>query len=82
MHRVQTYRLCLSMENHKTAFGDAKEVSADCIFIDPDILGHAQGNGDTRELSKIVQSVALGASCSVEIVQPRIVRHEYLKPAA
>lgn len=60
----------------------AKEVSADCIFIDADILGHAQGNGDARGLSKVAQSVALGAPCSVEIVRPRIVRNDSLKPAA
>lgn len=60
----------------------AKKVSADCIFIDADILGHAQGNGDVWGLSKVAQSVALRAPCSVEIVRPGIVRHEYLKPAA
>lgn len=60
----------------------AKEVSADCIFIDADILGDAQGNGDTRGLSKVAQSVALRAPCSVEIVRPRIVRNHSLKPAA
>lgn len=54
----------------------AKEISADCIFLDADLLGHGQRNG----LSKVAQSVVLGASCSVEIVRPTT--REYLDPAA
>ena len=46
----------------------AKDISADCIFIEADIRAH--GPGTSRELSNVAQSVVLGAPCSVEIVRP------------
>jgi nucleotide-binding universal stress UspA family protein len=60
----------------------AKEMSADCIFMDADMLGHGQGIGGSKGLSRVAQSIVLGAPCSVEIVRPKTVTHEYLKPAA
>ncbi len=60
----------------------AKEISADCIFLEADILAHGQRNGDTGGLSKVAQSVILGAPCSVEIVRPKILTREPLYPAA
>ena len=60
----------------------AKEMSADCIFLDANILGHAQGNGDSGGLTKVAQSVILGVPCSVEVVRPRISTREHLNPAA
>jgi len=60
----------------------AKEMSADCIFLDADILGHGQGNGDSGVLSKVAQSVVLGVPCSVEVVRPRISTREHLDPTA
>jgi nucleotide-binding universal stress UspA family protein len=60
----------------------AKEISADCIFLEADILAHRQANGDSGVLSKVAQSVVLGAPCSVEVVRPRISTREHLDPAA
>jgi len=57
----------------------AKDVSADCIFIEADIM--ARGPEKSRELSDVAQSVVLGAPCSVEIVRPRIETREHWKPA-
>jgi nucleotide-binding universal stress UspA family protein len=58
-----------------------KEKSADYIFIRSNILDRDQVNGNGG-LSKIAQSVLLGAHCSVEIVRPRAVTHQHLLPAA
>ena len=58
----------------------AKNISADCIFIAADIM--ARGQGTRGELSKVAQSVVLGAPCSVEILRPRTVIHGDWKPAA
>lgn len=60
----------------------AKEMSADCIFLEANMLAHRPGNGDSDVLSKVVQSVVLGAPCSVEVVRPRISTPEPLAPAA
>jgi nucleotide-binding universal stress UspA family protein len=60
----------------------AKETSADCIFLDADILAHGQRNGGAGGFSKVAQSVVLGAPCSVEVVRPRILTREPLDPAA
>lgn len=60
----------------------AKEMSADCIFLEADMLAHRQGYGDLGVLSKVAQSVVLGAPCSVELVRPRISTREHLDPAA
>jgi len=58
----------------------AKNISADCIFIAADI--RARGQGTRGELSKVAQSVVLGAPCSVEILRPRTVIHGDWTPAA
>lgn len=60
----------------------AKEISADCIFLEADMLAHRPGSGDSGVLSKVAQSVVLGAPCSVEVVRPRISAREDLDPAA
>ncbi|HZI46967.1 MAG TPA: universal stress protein [Pyrinomonadaceae bacterium] len=57
----------------------AKKISTDCIFLDAGLLGDGQGS---HGLSKVAQSVVLGASCSVEIVRPKILSREHLDPAA
>ena len=59
----------------------AKEMSADCIFLNADILAHRQGNG-SGVLSKAAQSVVLGAPFSVEVVRPGMLTREPLYPAA
>jgi nucleotide-binding universal stress UspA family protein len=58
----------------------AEETAADCIFLVADRLGHHQGTNESVVLSKVVQSVVLGAPCSVAVVRPRILTH--LDPAA
>jgi nucleotide-binding universal stress UspA family protein len=60
----------------------AKEMLADCIFLEAEMFSHRQGNGDRGVLGKVAQSVVLGAPCSVEVVRPRILTHEDLDPAA
>jgi nucleotide-binding universal stress UspA family protein len=58
----------------------AKDISADCIFIDANIM--ARGQGTRTELSDVAQSVVLGARSSVEIVRQGTVTREHWKPAA
>jgi len=60
----------------------ARQISADCIFLEADVLAHRQENGDSSVLSKVAQSVVLGALCSVEVVRPAISTREHLDPAA
>lgn len=60
----------------------AKEMSADSIFLEADLLAHRQGFVDKGVLSKVVQSVVLGAPSSVEVVRPKIATREHLDPAA
>jgi nucleotide-binding universal stress UspA family protein len=45
----------------------ARDISADCIFIDAETMAEGQGPG--RELSNVAQTVVLGAPCSVEVVR-------------
>ena len=51
---------------------NARDLSADCIFIDSHGLGHRQSDGsDTRGLGKAAEAILLGAHCSVEIVRSK-----------
>jgi len=60
---------------------EARELSADCIFIDSQGLKIAPGDGsDQRGVSKAAVAIALGAHCSVEVVRPK--NDEYVKLAA
>jgi nucleotide-binding universal stress UspA family protein len=62
---------------------EARELSADCIFIDSRGLQPALGNGvDRGGLSKAAVALVLGAHCSVEVVRPKNLIDQYLKPAA
>lgn len=61
----------------------ARELSADCIFIDSHRLGDGQGDRfDGRALSRVAEALVLGAHCSVEVVRPKNLTDRYLKPAA
>jgi nucleotide-binding universal stress UspA family protein len=60
---------------------EARELSADCIFIDSQGLKTALGDGfDQRGISKAAVAIVLGAHCSVEVVRPKI--DQYFIPAA
>jgi nucleotide-binding universal stress UspA family protein len=62
---------------------EAREFSADCIFIDSRGLTHELGNGVNRPgLGKVAEALALGAHCSVEIVRVKNLTDRYLEPAA
>ena len=62
---------------------EARELSADCIFIDSLGLKPALVDGlDRRGLSKSAVALVLGAHCSVEVVRPRYLMNQHLKPAA
>jgi nucleotide-binding universal stress UspA family protein len=62
---------------------EARELSADCIFIDSHGLKPALVDGlDRRGLSKSAVALVLGAHCSVEVVRPRYLMDQHLKPAA
>jgi nucleotide-binding universal stress UspA family protein len=62
---------------------EARDLSADCIFIESHGLGHRQSDGsDRRGLGKAVAAVLLGAHCSVEIVRSTNLTGQYLQPAA
>ena len=62
---------------------EARELSADCIFIDSHSLVHGLGDSlDCRGLGKVAEALVLGAHCSVEVVRPRNLLGQYLKPAA
>lgn len=61
---------------------EARDLSADCIFIESRGLGHRQSNGsDHRGLGKTVEAILLGADCSVEIVRSKNLMG-HLQPAA
>ena len=60
---------------------EARSFSADCIFIDENASGLADGD-DRLGLSKVVQAVILGAHCSVEVARMRNVHHPDFKSAA
>ena len=62
---------------------EARDLSADCIFIDSHGLGRRQSDGsDSRGLGKAAEAILLGAQCSVEIVRSKNLPEQYLKPAA
>lgn len=62
---------------------EARDLSADCIFIDSHGLGRRQSNdSDRRGPGKAVEAILLGAHCSVEIVRSKNLTGEYLQPAA
>ena len=62
---------------------EARDLSADCIFIESHGLGCRQRDGsDRRGLGKAVEAILLGAHCSVEIVRSKNLTVEYLQPAA
>ena len=62
---------------------EARELSADCIFIDSLGLKPALVDGlDRRGLSKSAVALVLGAHCSVEVVRPRYLMDQHFKPAA
>ena len=64
-------------------FQEARELSADCIFIDSHGLDQGRAVGlDHCGLGKIAEALVLGASCSVEVVRPKKLTDQYLKPAA
>lgn len=61
---------------------EARDLLADCIFIESHGLGRRQSDGfDGRGLGKAVASILLGAHCSVEIVRSKNLTGQYL-PAA
>ena len=62
-------------EPQKLLLERAKNISADCIFIDADLMAHGREN--RRELSSGAQSVVLRAPCSVEIIRPRAGTDDY-----
>ncbi len=62
---------------------EARELSADCIFIDARGLSYERDNAFVRGgLGKVAEALVLGAHCSVEIVRARNLTAQYLKPAA
>lgn len=62
---------------------EARDLSADCIFIDSHGFGRGQSDGpDRRGLGKAVEAILLGAHCSVEIVRSTNLTRQYLQPAA
>jgi nucleotide-binding universal stress UspA family protein len=62
---------------------EARELSADCIFIDSQGLKPALGDGfDRRGLGKAAVALVLGAHCSVEVVRPKYLIDQYLKRTA
>ena len=64
-------------------FQEARELSADCIFIDSHGLGHESRYGvDRRGLGKVAEALVLGAHCSVEVVRAKNFSDQSLKPAA
>lgn len=57
---------------------EARDLSADCIFIDSHGLGRRQSDGsDNRGLGKAVEAILLGAHCSVEIVRSKNLPEQY-----
>lgn len=61
---------------------EARDLPADCIFIDSHGLGRQSPGSDRHGLGKAVEAILLGAHCSVEIVRSKNVTEQYLKPAA
>ena len=62
---------------------EARDLSADCIFVQSHGLRRRQSDGsDRRGLGKAVEAILLGAHCSVEIVRSKNLTRQYLQPAA
>ena len=62
---------------------EAREWGADCVFVDADGFRHKMGSVfDRISLARVVEALALGAHCSVELVRTKEISDEYLKPAA
>ncbi len=62
---------------------EARELSADCIFIDAHGFSHGRDNCFVRSgLGKVAEALVLGAPCSVEVVRGKDLTDQYLKPAA
>lgn len=62
---------------------EARDLLADCIFIESNGLGRRQSDGSNRRgLGKAAEAILLGAHCSVEIVRSKNLTEPYLKPAA
>jgi nucleotide-binding universal stress UspA family protein len=61
---------------------EARDLRADCIFIESHGLGWQSLGSDRRGLEKAVEAILLGAHCSVEIIRSKNVTEQYLKPAA
>jgi nucleotide-binding universal stress UspA family protein len=62
---------------------EARELAADCIFIEPHGFQPALNAGlDRRSLGRAAVALILGAHCSIEVVRPKSLIDHYLKPAA
>jgi nucleotide-binding universal stress UspA family protein len=62
---------------------EAREFTADCIFIDSRALSRELNDGyDRPGLGKTAAALVLGAHCSVEVVRAKKFARPYLKPAA
>jgi nucleotide-binding universal stress UspA family protein len=62
---------------------EARELSADCIFIDAQGFSQELSDGvDDRQLSKVAQALVIEAHCSVEVVRAQSFNSESLKTAA
>jgi nucleotide-binding universal stress UspA family protein len=62
---------------------EARELSADCIFIDAEGLSEARSKGvEDRRLSKVAEALVLGAHCCVEVVRAPSFNGESLRTAA
>lgn len=62
---------------------EARELSADCIFIDAQGLSQRLSDGvDDRRLSKVAEALVLGAHCCVEVVRAPSLNGESFKTAA
>lgn len=62
---------------------EARDLSADCIFIESYGFGRRQNDGpDHCGLGKAVEAILLGAHCSVEIVRSTNLTGNDLQPAA
>lgn len=67
----------------RVLFQEARDLVADCIFIDAQGLNYDSDDGfDRRRLGRVAEALALGAHCSVEVVRAKTFSDQYLKPAA
>jgi nucleotide-binding universal stress UspA family protein len=58
---------------------EAREFSADCIFIDSHGWDQTLSDGSIRRgLGKVAEALVLGAHCSVEVVRPKNLTDQYL----